>query len=341
MKKLLLLIALALLSWSTMLLPVQATTWIDYDSSPDSDSGIEVNVGTGTDDTSFKSIYGNLQEDVADESTKVEEGAASIKLPSFSSEDNPQEGAVILADTLIRFLDFLKLLITPVAMIFITIMGVRMVSAGNENEQVTTDSKNYIKYALEGLIVIFLADSIVTNFFGSEGEIFRSGESGAMEFGRKASSLFTGIYNLVEVMIGAIAVFVLVMSGMRYVAGSYSDDQVGKAKKHITWALVGLFVIGVSEFVVKKVLFQNQGLKLGLDEAKQLFVQVTNFAAGTVGTLSFIFMLYAGYLYVLGFQNEDNVAKAKKIIYGAVVGIILALAAFAITSTVVALDASR
>lgn len=299
-------------------------------------------------DFDYREILKNLQEDVTEESTQVEDGveevdpdaepSGGIELTTFEEEG---EGADIIVAGIRRFLDFFKLIVTPIAVLFIVVMGIRMVTAGKENDEVLSQSKNFIRYALEGLIVIFMSDSIIEVFFGSEGEILRFGESGAKEFGRRTSTLFQGVYSLVQVVIGSVAVFTLVMAGMRYVAGSASDDQVSKAKKQITWSLVGLFVVGISEFVVKEVLFQDQGKSLGVDEAKQLFVQVTNFMAGTIGTLSFIFLLYAGYLYVFGVQNEDNVGKSKKILMQAAVGIVLALAAFAIVNTVVELDASR
>lgn len=296
----------------------------------------------------FHDTLENLNEDISEESTQVEDGEESddpdaepsggIDLPTFSDEE---EGADVIVAAIQRFLDFFKLIVTPIAVLFIVIMGVRMVSAGNENEEVLSQSKNFISYALQGLIVIFVSDSLIEVFFGAEGQILRGGESTAQEHARQSAQFFAGIYGLVEVLIGAIAVFMLVMAGMRYVAGSASDDQIAKAKKQITWALVGLFVIGISEFAVKKVLFQDQGTDLGVEEAKQLLVQVTNFIAGTMGTLAFAFLLYAGYLYTLGAQNEDNIAKSKKIIMGAVAGIVLAIAAFAIVNTVVTLDASR
>lgn len=299
-------------------------------------------------DFDYQDILENLQQDVSEESSNVEDGEDStnpdadpsegIDLPTFSEQG---EGADIIVAAIQRFLDFFKLIATPITVLFIVIMGVRMVSAGKDNEEVWGQSKNFISYAMQGLIVIFMADSLISVFFGSEGEVLRNGESGAQEFGRRSTTLFQGIYQLIQVVISSIAVFMLVMAGMRYVAGSASDDQIAKAKNQITWALVGLFVVGISEFVVKEVLFQNQGKKLGIEEAKLLFVQLTNFLSGTIGTLSFIFMIYAGYLYVFGFQNEDNVGKAKKILEGAVVGIVLALAAFAIVNTVVELDASR
>ncbi len=287
----------------------------------------------------FEDILDDFQEDVANESQDVQDGAEGVTLPTFSDDD--EEGADVIVNTVQRFLDFFKLIVTPIAVLVTVVMGARMVSAGQDNEEVAGHAKNYITYALEGLIVIFVADSAVDVLFGAEGEIFRGGEAGAQEFATRSSNLLKGLYTLVETLIASIAVFILVMAGMRYVAGSASDDEIGKAKNQIKWALVGLFVIGVAEFVVKDILFNNQGQKLGIESAKELFVDLTNFISGTLGTLAFVMLLYAGFLYLTASQNEDNTGKAKKIIFAALIGIVIAISAFAITNTFVELDASR
>lgn len=292
-----------------------------------------------TNEWEFQSMFENFQESVEEESQNIEDGAEKIVLPDFS--DEADEGANIIVLAIQRFLDFFKLIVTPIAVLLSVVMGLRMVAAGNENEEVQTQSKNFIKYALEGMVIIFVADSVVNAFFGAEGEIFINGQQGVEEFATRSSNLFKGIYGLVETVLGSIAVFMLVTAGMRYVGGAYSEDQIGKAKNQIKWSLVGLFVVGIAEFVVKDVLFENQGRTLGIDAAKELFVNLTNFVAGTLGTLSFAFLLYAGYLYVMGAQSEDNVEKAKKIIFTALAGIVIAISAFAIVNTFVELDASR
>lgn len=292
--------------------------------------------------TTFQDMLNTFQEDVAEESQNVQEGAEGITLPAFNSTgDDTDEGSDVIVAGIQRFLDFFKLIVTPIAVLVTVIMGVRMVTAGQESEEVLSQSKNFIKYAIEGLIVIFVADSVVNVIFGAEGEIFRGGEAGAQEFAARSSNLFKGVYTLGQTVISAIAVFMLVTAGMRYVAGSASDDQIGKAKNQIKWALVGLFVMGVSEFVVKDIIFDNYGTKLGVDAAKEFFASLTNFVAGTMGTLSFIMLVYAGFLYLTASQNEDNTSKAKKIIFAALIGIVIAVAAFAITNTFVNLDGSR
>jgi hypothetical protein len=295
---------------------------------------------SGTEDSSFdyKNTLNIFSDGVQDQSTT--DSSEGIELTTFQ-DDQGDDGVSGILGAISTFLSFFKLIVAPIAVLFMIVMGVRMVAAGADNEEVLTQSKNYMQYALMGLIIIFMSDTIVTVFFGAEGEVFRGGDAGAIEFGRRSASLFEGIYSLIQVVLSAVAVFFLVTAGFRYVAGSYSDDQIGKAKKQITWALVGLFVVGVSEFAAKSIIFVDQGSSLGVANAEQLFGQVTNFIAGTLGTVSFAFLLYAGYLYISGSANEDNVAKAKKIIVGAFIGLILAGAAFALTNTIVELDASR
>lgn len=290
-------------------------------------------------DFSFTQTLENFQESVSTESTTVDSGGTGVTLPTFT--DNTTEGAGVIVSAIKRFLDFFKLLVTPVAILFITVMGVKMVTAAKDNEEVTTAAKNSVTYTLYGLLFIFVSDSVVNVFFGAQGEIFRNGTGGVQDFATKSSNFFAGIYGLAETLISVISVFVLITAGMRYVAGSYDDDQIAKAKKQIQWALVGLIIVGVAEYVVKDVLFQAQGTKLGVEEAKQLLANFTNFMAGTMGTVAFASLLYAGYLYVTGAQNEDNVAKAKKIITWSLAGIVIALAAFAITNTIVTLDSTR
>lgn len=316
MRKLIVLI-LVLIMQSSLVASVSATEFGFKDTLRDFQKGVE-----------------EISEDLGDEDR------GTITLPTFA-EDEDTEGAVSIAAAIDRFLDLFLLFVAPLAVLTMVIQGLKLVTGGRESEEVATKAKKYIRYAIEGLIVIFVANQIVDVIFGPTGEIFRTGEAGAKEFGRQTSQFFEGLYSLIQVLIGSVAVFILVMAGMRYVAGSASEEQIGKAKKQITWALIGLFVIGVSEFVAKDVIFQQQGRAIGTDQAKQLFAQVTNFAAGTIGTLSFAFLLYAGYLYVTAAGNEEQSTKAKKIIIGAFIGILLAAAAFAITTTIVDLDAAR
>lgn len=312
--------------------PVYAETF------QDTIKGLGSNIGTQSE---------KVSEDINKSQPDGETDVQSITLPTYQDDSENgnaygEGGIKGITGAIFTFLDFFKLLVTPIAVLFIIVMGVRMVAAGRDNSEVETASKNYIRYAVEGLIVIFIADELIRSVaFGVEGDIFRNGVSGAAAYGNQASSFMKGIYSLMQVTVGSIAVFMLVTAGMRYVAGSAIDDEVTTAKRQITWSLVGLFVVAISEFVAQGILFKDQGTTLGITNAKSLFVQITNFVSGTIGTLSFVFLLYAGYLYVTSVGKEENITKAKQIITGAAIGLILAGSAFAITSTIVTLDAAR
>lgn len=312
--------------------PVYATSF------QDTIKGLGTDIGTQSEQVS---------EDINSTKPEGEADVQSISLPTYQDDSEQASaygtgGIKGITGAIFTFLDFFKLIVTPVAVLFMIVMGVRMVAAGRDNGEVATASKNYIRYALEGLIVIFIADEVIRSVaFGVEGDIFRGGVSGAASYGNQASSFLKGIYSLIQVVVGSIAVFMLVTAGMRYVAGSAIDDEITTAKRQITWSLVGLFVVAISEFVAQGILFKDQGTTLGLTNAKDLFVQITNFVSGLIGTLSFVFLLYAGYLYVTAAGKEDNVTKAKQILTGAAIGLILAGSAFAITTTIVTLDAAR
>jgi len=54
-----------------------------------------------------------------------------------------------------------------------------------------------------------------------------------------------------------------------------------------------------------------------------------------VGALFMIYIIYAGFLWLTAAGKEDNIVKAKTIIRGSIIGLIIVLAAYLITATVV------
>ncbi|MBI5728395.1 MAG: hypothetical protein HY984_01425 [Candidatus Magasanikbacteria bacterium] len=59
--------------------------------------------------------------------------------------------------------------------------------------------------------------------------------------------------------------------------------------------------------------------------------QVINAALTLVGIIFLIFMVYAGYLWMTARGEQEPIDKAKKILYGTIIGLIITLSAYAIT----------
>ena len=61
-------------------------------------------------------------------------------------------------------------------------------------------------------------------------------------------------------------------------------------------------------------------------------VELINTALTLLGTVVLIFIVYAGFLWMTGGGNPDNIEKAKSIIIASVVGLAIILTAFSVTS---------
>lgn len=103
-------------------------------------------------------------------------------------------------------------------------------------------------------------------------------------------------------------------------------------------------VIGLALMMfVEPVLAQDFGLKdaakgTGLSTSRTIPTIVGGFiqqALSLIGVIFLLLMLYAGFLWMTARGNEQTVEKAKNLISGAVIGIIIVASAYAITSFVI------
>jgi len=67
----------------------------------------------------------------------------------------------------------------------------------------------------------------------------------------------------------------------------------------------------------------------------QTLGRIINIFLSILGVLFLIYTVYAGYLYLISSGNEEKVDKAKSILRGSIIGLIIVLAAYAITRFVI------
>lgn len=261
------------------------------------------------------------------------------KLPSFTDtvhRDAPSAAGVRTISSIIFYiLDFVKYLVGGIVVFFIVIGAIQIIVQGGDVEEIYKKQKNNILWSVVGLFLIMISDGVIKNvFYGERGE-FLQDEASAKLFAQQGANTLRGIYTTAEVIVGAVAVLFIIFHAVRMIAVSQTEDEVGKSRKAIAYAAVGLAVIGISELVVKGILFKDQGSTLGVGEFQLLFIGITNFIASFIGILSLIMFIYAGITMVFNAGNEDAVGKAKNIMTNTIIGILLALAAFAFTNTLI------
>lgn len=81
---------------------------------------------------------------------------------------------------------------------------------------------------------------------------------------------------------------------------------------------------------------KGAGYKTGT-EPEILIGQIIKAALSFVGVIFLLLMIYGGYLWMTARGNEEEVTKAKNLIKAAVVGLIIVLAAYAISIYIIEL----
>lgn len=75
----------------------------------------------------------------------------------------------------------------------------------------------------------------------------------------RINGLLTTIINIFSIIVGIVAVFMIIFGGLKYVTSGGDSGNVSSAKNTIIFALVGLVIVALAQFVVKYVLGKAAG----------------------------------------------------------------------------------
>lgn len=290
-------------------------------------------VKTGTEHVGFAQYEENYLDDIQ----------IHTELPTFDTNTHAKStqkpGISNITSALFFTMDFAKYLIGGIAVIIIFITAIRLILARKNIDDVWTKQKDRLIYLVAGFVIIMIADFAVTRvFYGTQGEVLDT-MSQAQDAAEAGSAELRGMVSLVLMLAGTLAVFMLIVAGIRLLTSGGNEEVQTKVKKQITWIILGLFLLGIAEFVVLDVVFPKQGSEIpATEQAKRIIKDFTNFISAFVSIAAVISSIYGGYLYVAAAGNEEQTEKAKKVLTGAIIAIILGLGAFALVNTVIQLD---
>lgn len=264
-------------------------------------------------------------------------------LPSFQTGQHPdappdylQPGVGTLTSPVYFIIDFIRYLVSAIAVLVIIVNAIKLITTGNEEEAEKT--KKTLMVGVAGLIVIQLADTLVKKmFFGEQGEAFTDVATTQI-YAEQTVKTIRGIIGFVELFIGAIAVLVIIIRGFMLLTSGGEEEKLTQAKNHIMYAVVGLLIVVLAEVVVRGVIFPAAGTQLpDTEKGKFIIVALTNWISGFISIIAFLMLFYAGYRYVVAGSEEETKEKVSKIILGAVIALVISLGAFASVNTVIEL----
>src|SRR3712207_1294203 len=80
------------------------------------------------------------------------------------------------------------------------------------------------------------------------------------EAATNVSELLRRIINIFSIIVGVIAVIMIIIGGLKYITSGGDSGNVSSAKNTIIYALVGLVIVALAQFIVRFVLGQASGL---------------------------------------------------------------------------------
>lgn len=70
----------------------------------------------------------------------------------------------------------------------------------------------------------------------------------------KINSIITTVINIFSLVVGVVSVIMIILGGFRYITSGGDSSNVSSAKNTIIYALIGLVVVALAQFIVQFVL---------------------------------------------------------------------------------------
>jgi len=96
--------------------------------------------------------------------------------------------------------------------------------------------------------------------------------------------------------------------------------------------LAAIFLLPNFVFAVDAGLEYGEETELGVVDPRVIATRIIRVALGFLGIIAVALMMYAGWLWMLSEGNEEKITKAKNVLKGAIIGLIIILSSFAIAT---------
>lgn len=269
--------------------------------------------------------------DINEETKKIQD--ASIWAGWFTS------GGDIVTNierTGLSILRTVKVVFGWVLVIFMVYAGVQMVISLWNNEELLKKSKTSLRYAVVWLIFINIPGTLY-NAFNRTQPITIDGRVWYSSFvrtpGNTDTNIFIDVFNFwytlntdiigfMEVAISSIAIFMIILSGLKIITSRGREEEITKQKNKITWSVIWLVFIGFIE-MWKEVVFEWK-----IQDGANFFGTMSNLALFFAWPIAIFFLTLAWYYYITSNGDEERVKKAKAIIINTLIATVILLASY-------------
>ncbi|MCD5380806.1 hypothetical protein LR004_02665 [Candidatus Gracilibacteria bacterium] len=231
-----------------------------------------------------------------------------------------------------RILKVLKLIIQGLLVIYVVYIGITMIISMGTDEDKLSKSKNQLWYSLIALVFINIPGTIYSaisadsnnSVINDDGTIDFTGEgqTNLIVPGDGFNGVISSIVGFLEVFIFGVALFVMVMAGIKIMTSRGKEEKVTEAKNKILYSIFAMVFVGMIE--AWKSLAITGKVKTGTD----LFGNLLDLALLFAGPIVVFFLTLSGYYYITSNGDEDRIKKAKSIIINTIMAILILVVMF-------------
>lgn len=242
-------------------------------------------------------------------------------------------------------LTIIKYIISAILVLFLVYAWIQMVLSMWNDEEELSSAKRQLWYSIFWLIFINIPGSLY-QIFNVENKwtiwwwinwtwsspVSSNSDSLIINNDIFDQTINWSIIAFLEYSIFAIAVFVIVLAGIRILTSRWNDEQISEAKTKIIWSIVWLMFIGFIE--------SWQSLVYGwkISDWANLFETLENLALFFAWPVVIFFLTLSWYYYITSAWDEEKIKKSKVMIISTLVAIVILLASHSILKDLITLN---
>lgn len=264
---------------------------------------------------------GNLLVEVAHAGSEFQPKTVVKDIPKFKGATGEKQ----LESGIKMVTGWVKYLIGAIAILMIVIGGSMYVTARGDDAKMTK-AKTTLVFAAVGLVVVALAEPI-------QNAIYSGGKGPDVE---AAEKIVLGLTAFFSGFLASIAIAAIIFGGFQIITARGDEGKMSIGKRNVLYAVIGLFVAALSDFVVNNVVYPKGRLAGAAEvtEGVRAITGIINWALGFVGVISVALMIYGGVQMMLSRGEESKYIAGKKTLIYAVIGLMVVMISYSIVGFV-------
>jgi len=248
-------------------------------------------------------------------------------------------GACWLASMLVYAVEQGRTIIWAFAFLMIVVAGFRLIIS--QSEESLTTARRTVLSVIIGLFLLHISEPFVDALYGgvtvAPGSVLDSTTN--LELGAKTlSKEMMGIMRWIETVVAIIAVALLVAQAIAVLGSFGTEDTIRKSYRAVLATITGLLLLVFDRMIAAIFGFRTLGDIPVAPDAQIFIVEIfglIRFLLFFVAIIMVGVIIYAGFMMVLHFGNEEFITKSKTILINSLLGLVLIVMSFVIVSTLI------